>query len=664
MKIHMTTKQTYIYQLGIILWMVLAGITWASDPSNPGTPPKQNNPIDDTAAFSTALLNWSEVIDKAKAFQATDDRSSRIIAGASEACSLPIVQRARHLAEVGQNRTWLDGRSHALEDETRETFALAMSDFGACRLLSAELPLLAAGFRLTGDTKLPERILAQLREMTSWSPLQRPGWTLYTPGNRLPADGKDGNWLATGCGIRAIGDTLELMPTSSIPEDLREELVALLEKEVASIFDDWQTKRPWFVRDENPVTNQWVLPTEGLVRACLILGRTKHVEAYELGVTNLLKALDAHGQAGEFEEGFGYASFTMESLLHAAHAMAVQGDRRALDHPFLLNFPTWLVHHFQPGGYVINCFDAGPAFNAAEKVQPLLSLIAFCTGDPVARWALRFQIQGPSDDLAGLAASTLPEAKPSDAPPLFAAYERATRVNWRSSWDRDATGVWVRGGHPLDQHDHQDRGHVNFIAHGKPLLIEAGTPSYDHKRMMTHYSSCLGHNVLQIGTHLPKEEGTAAGKEVLLPGWQKVGCIAPIHVDDLGPSGGKVETDCSVCYENLDCWKRRVTWSSTILDVTDEVELALDTNPEVLTFRWHLGTEEPVRIESNRAIWKDGVIQLQADTPIGLTQAQMPDNTLEGHDGSEDPRNIHTCLVVQTKEAVKKLRLKTHIQPQ
>src|SRR5690606_7346869 len=134
----------------------------------------------------------------------------------------------------------------------------------------------------------------------------------------------------------------------------------------------WETKRPWFVRGENPITNQWVLPTEGLVTACLVVGKDRFPDAYELGVANLLKALDAHGPDGEFEEGVGYASFTVTSMLHAAHIMAVHGDRRALERPFLARFPTWLVHHLQPGDMLINCFDAGPAYDGAARLRPLL----------------------------------------------------------------------------------------------------------------------------------------------------------------------------------------------------------------------------------------------------------------------------------------------------
>ena len=616
-------------------------------------------------AAQRAAASWAELFDEVASVPSLEVARTGLLARARKVVEQPIIIRPDSLEEVGRHRTWLDGRSRALEDEIRETFALAMADFSACSTLAGELPLLAAAYRMTGDAVFCDRVIRQLKEMAAWSPLQRPGWTLYAPGHRLPTDGKDGNWLATGCGVRALGDTLDLLPDGTVNDVLLDRIHDLLEAEIAGVVDDWETKRPWFVRANNPITNQWVLPTEGLVRACLILGMDGHRDAYELGVKNLLRALDAHGAKGEFEEGVGYASFTVTSLLHTAHAMAVAGDRRAIDHPFLKNFPTWLVHHLQPGDMLINCFDAGAAHGATARLRPLLSLLAACTASPVARWALAEQVGGPSDDLAGLAAGALPPVGRQAAPPLYAYYERATRVNWRDSWADDATGVWVRGGHSLDQHDHQDRGHVNFIAAGRPILIEAGTPSYHHKLMMTHYTTGVGHNVLQLGTDFPDREANA-GEHVWYPGWQKRGGVAPITVRRLDAGGGEVVVDGTACYDGLERWHRTVTWRPDELVVTDEVDLA-NGGEEVILFRWHLGAEEDVSIQGGdtcwTAAWPHAAIRLEATAPVLVSQSRMPDNTLAGHTGDEDPGNEHTCLVVRSRDRLSTLGLTTRVVP-
>ena len=614
-------------------------------------------------AFAGDVAAWGDMLDAVRTQDALRPHCEKLVSQAREATEKPIVKRAKSLADVGQNRTWLDGRANALDPEIRETFALAMSDFAACSALAEELPLLAAAYRLSGEQLFRERVVAQLEEMAEWSPLQRPGWTLYHPGARLPAEGKDGNWLATGCGVRGIADAIELMPKGSLPDALVERLHKLLQGEVNGVVDDWRTKRPWFVSSNNPITNQWVLPTEGLVRACLVLGVDANRDAYELGVKNLLQALDAHGPAGEFEEGFGYASFTVTSMLHAARAMAVHGDRRAVDHAFLKNFPTWLVHHFQPADMVINCFDAGAARGGADRSRPLLSMLAVCTGSPVARWALAEQTAGPPDTLAGLAARALPPVGAEAAPPLFAAYERATRVNWRNNWNADGTGVWVRGGHPLDQHDHYDRGHVNFIARGHPILIEAGTPYYHHPLMGSHFASGVGHNVLQIGTEDPRSVN--AGETLALRGWQPKGLVAPIAVHRLDTTGGDVTVEINNGYEHLKKWTRRVSWDSDQLSVKDTVELQ-ENAPEVVLFRWHLGTNDAADVAGQGPAWeaKSSVarITFQGSTPVAVTQVKLPDNTVNTLSENGAPDLLHTCIVVQSKGPQQLFELSTQVE--
>ena len=606
------------------------------------------------------VRSWAEMLDALKRDPQRQEACESIIELARAVVERPIVRRVYRYEDVGKDRTWLDGRAKPLEPEIQETFALAMSDFGTSGIIAQEMPILASAYRLTGDQTFKERLLKQLSEVATWSPLQRPGWTCYHPGRRLPSDGKDGNWLATGQGIRAIADTLDILPADTVDPQLQSQLEKLLADEISSVVDDWHTKRPWFVRSNNPITNQWVLPTEGLIRACLTLGMKHHRDAYELGVENMLKSLSAHGPNGEFEEGFSYATFTVTSMLHTAHAMAVAGDRRALDHPFLQNFPLWIVHHLQPGEMVINCFDAGGAARGGGKgLKPLLSLLAVCTGNSVARWALENLLDGYSNDIAGFAARSLPPVGDEYTPAPFASYERATRVNWRDSWDDQATGVWVRGGHKLDQHDHQDRGHVNLIAKGIPILIEAGTPSYDNLLMPSHYASGAGHNVLQIGSLHP-EAPERPGEFVLPRGWQKPRSVAPITVHRLDEYGGDISINGTDCYDRLQRWHRQVTWTWARLTVIDHVVLS-DAEEDIILFRWHLGISQEVIITGGdrrfQASWDNVTIALEGSEPVLVSQQKMPDHTLDmrKHD------HLHTCLVVYSANKVSRLNLRTQI---
>ncbi|MBI2441655.1 MAG: heparinase II/III family protein, partial [Lentisphaerae bacterium] len=516
--------------------------------------------------------------------------------------------------------------------------------------------------------------LAQLDEMASWSPLQRPGWTCFSNDQPLPPDGKDGSWLSTGTGVRAIALALDLLPADTVDTALRARLDTLLRAEIEQVVDDWNQKRQWFVKWRNPITNQWVLPLEGLIGACLVLGRERYRDAYEFGVRHMREALDAHGADGEFEEGAHYAAYTVTSMLYTAHAMARAGDDCLLGHPFLQRFPTWLVHHLQPGRWLINCFDSftptaprGGHNPAGDNFLQFLSLLAVTTNHPVARWALRHLFDRPSEDLAGLAVRVLlSEGGDAPAVPLYAAYDRARRVNWRSGWEDDATGVWIRGGHPSDQHDHFDRGHVNFILRGRPILIEAGTPAYHNALICSHYSSGLGHNVLQLGTQMPGQPSTPLGEYLCLPGWQKK-AVAPLTVQRLDAAGGEVTVDGTACYDGLQRWRRTVRWTINELTVEDDVALA-DAHTDIVCFRWHLGATQSPRIQGAgarwQATWSEATLTLESSVPLVVIEEPMPDHTLVARTWDDPaPDHLHPCLVVRSAEPVAGLRLTTHVHP-
>ncbi|MBU0609504.1 MAG: heparinase II/III-family protein [Armatimonadetes bacterium] len=595
---------------------------------------------------------WGAMADDVKQRPELAPALQKIADRARPIAAKPLVKRVYRYADLGQDRTWLDGRAKFMDGQPRqEIFGLAMSDFGTSGTILSELPLLAFAYRCTGEEAFGTRIISQLEETATWSPLQRPGWQLCTPApDPVPADYWDGSWLATGQGVRALADTLELIPEGSLSPELVGKLHDLLRAEIKTISDDWNLKRGWFRSGGGyPQTNQWVLPTEGLIRACLVLGKDQFPTEYELGVTNLIRAMDAQGQQGEFNEGIGYANFTVGSMLAAAHAMAAQGDSRALEHPFLRGFAAWSVHHLQPGRFRVNCFDAGGARTGRNDggARGLLSTLAVFAGSPVARWALDTLYDGPSDDLIGLLARTVTVAP--EAIPPFAFYDGpARRVNWRDSWADDATGVWVRGGHPLDSHDHYDRGHVNFIARGKPLLIEAGTPGYDNPTIHTLYSTVVGHNVLDVADLKPKKT------------------VAPITVSRLDATGGDLIVEPTACYPGLQSWRRHVTWSAAGLRVADTVQGPAD-KPAVMTFRWHLGNDQPATITGADAawevVWPDGKLALTSTVPLQVTQEKLPDSSvcLGKKDNGWD--YVHTCIVVRTAAPASAWELTTAVTP-
>lgn len=531
-----------------------------------------------------------------------------------------------------------------------EGFALSLGDCERNRLLSDFLPALAAIVRLENDPAAREHLHRQLAELATWSPLMRSGWS---SGNT-----NDGAWLGTGWAVRAIFWALALLPPSSLAPGLGDALDERLRAEIAGIRDDWRSRRNWFIRDEAVYSNQWVLPLEALVLACVRLGVETHREDYEFGIVGLLRALDAQGARGEFVEGMEYGAITLHSLYSAARGAAETGDRRLLDHPFLRAFPLWYLHHRQPSGQVINAFDS----RSAELDEGLLARAVTDVGHAGTAWVLRRRPASPSSVFALAALPLLAEL--AHPPPLFAAYPLAARVNWLESAaafgpdpENCVSGFWMRGGHATDAHDHQDRGHVNLIVRGRPVLIEAGLASYGAPEHGSHFRGVAGHNVLQVGAHAASDltrEVLAAGAGQLLDAAHRP---APITVHRLDAEGGRLEFDGSRCYAGLVRWTRHVEWDAKSATVADEVELGA---PNTILFRWHLGVaaDAPVQTIPGGLRVGDVVLHCESDagSPIRLSVEPMPDCTL--HAGRV---GLHATVVARSASAVGAIVVRTRV---
>lgn len=613
---------------------------------------------DGHAPQDLACLPWRALLDRAAGDPALAALRRRFLAEARAAAALPVLRRLRDLQAAARWRVSLKytvrpPHMSALADKEWEIFCLSQADNNAGALLKGELPRLAAAAVLTGETPLRERVLDQLEELATWEPLERRGWTLRNSKPHFTGD--DGAWLGTGWLVRAIADSVDLLGPESLPPKLRAALDARLEAEIAAMDQDWVKKRTWYFRSQAAHSNQWILPQEALVRACLVLGVDHRRASYERGVANLLRAMDAQGPQGEFVEGLRYSGISVESLYSIARAAARAGDDRLRRHPFLTRFPTWLVHHFQPGGFLVNAFDSPYSSRGhLSRDQGLLATAAFVAGSPHALWALRTRAGFPAT-LDGLLAAAMPPAQAAP-PPLWADYALATRLNWRSSWDDDrAAGFWLRGGHPGDFHDHMDRGHVNFIIGRQPLLIEAGTLTYAVPNNATHLRSVAGHNVLQIGDAAPERlkpaELNRAGQIMT-----REGRAAPIAVDRMDHAGGAATVDLSRCYASLVRWQRRVQWDASAVTIDDEVELK---QPEVLQFRWHLGVpaDAPTATTGEGRMTAGDVAIIYAAEPQVVARVEpMPDATLAPNKITE-----HACVVLRTRDPVLRLKLKTQV---
>lgn len=638
-----------------------------------GSFPQKPQPVEKMAKRESLVLSMRMQIELLKQLAKKDEKTrlqvEAILSRARVIADQPIVYRAASLqnlrewnSKMGKRSGGIDPRTKGFEadsgsPEKAEMFALAMSDSNTAGVLDEELPLLAAAYVLTGDQKFIDRIVAQLREAMTWIPLQRPGWTLpYASGYKLPPGGDDGVWLATGLGLAGLSHMLQILGPGVLPEDLENQVRQFMGREIERVHSDWVNKVPWYVQSGAVVSNQWVVPVSGLVLAASTLGPEHHREAYELGIQSLQQTLSVLGEEGAVSEGPGYAMhWTAPFIYQAARAAAEAEDTRLSSNPFLKKFPVWLAQSFQPGQSLVNCFDHTAATRGnyrafAEDITRLAAL----SGDPALRWILHHEIKSPSKDFYGLLA--LAGAGAEAEPPLQGVFQRGCYVVWRDSWDDTASGVWIRGGDARDFHDHWDRGHVNFIAGGRTILMEAGTSWYGDPKQKDEFQSLKGHNVLQVGSDIfpPKAP-------------------APLRVNRLSPEGGDVTVEAGKSYPQVRDWTRRAVWTPDTMEVTDQVALA---EKQPLLFRWHLASEEPLDIrmvsateaeislppgvlkstKSPETLPSAGVkIRVASDHPIKCVQENDLDHSLFGN--SYDHR--HSTLVVLPVEPVSQITINT-----
>lgn len=630
------------------------------------------------ADFRQALVTLAE---QARRDPALRERIAPLLVEARRIRDLPVVTRAASLEALkdpapGIRCGDIDARTWVIQkDDPKKAalFGIAMSDLATANLVVRELPLLAAAYDLTGDRSYLDRIAAQLREMTAWAPLQRPGWSLITAAQSLPPDGDDGVWLATGIDLIAVCQTLEFLPDGALPPDVLQATRRQLADESRRVTGDWKARKGWFVKQHKPITNQWVVPCAGLAAATATLGRDAAPEAYDLAVASLLDTLSSLGSDGAVSEGAGYGGhFTAPYLYLADRFLRRAGDGRLAASPFLKNFPTWMCANFQPGLSMVNSFDCWwIGRNAYPLEAPDVAQLAVLSGSPLLSWLLQNVIRVEPLTAYGLLALAPPPAGVQE-PPLWGAFDRACCVMWRDGWSDGASGVWVRGGHALDGHDHWDRGHVNFICRGRIVLMEAGTAGYDSPLKRDRYDSVMGHNVLQVGDDLfPKRSA------------------APIAVATLDAKGGDVTVEAGTGYPQVTKWERRVVWTADQIEITDRVELKA---PDTVLFRWHLASEQQLAISSDKPTaafarlapgrisfvgWSGkppeglawtppatdvvetpgAAISVEADQPIACSQEKDYDHTLK----FRLQKHEHTALAVRSAGPVSAITIRTVI---
>lgn len=546
-------------------------------------------------------------------------------------------------------------------------YAQAVSDSEASAILSEELPLIAAAYRLQPTkTALKTYLESQLAEVLSWIPLQRSGWTIGAGWDAPPPEG-DGVWLATGTGLQALSILLDVLPAGTLNATLEANLRQRMRDEIALVHSDWTAGIPWYVKGAGkPASNQWIVPVSGMVAAACVLGDVP-VTHYDYGVARLQQSFDLAGADGSLSEGHGYGlSWSSLSLLMANHYMTTRRNDARFAEGFAVRFPEWAVAGLMPGDGFVNAFDFYPGQhgNLAALQNDMTQLAVFTAGSPLV-WSMANIYTAPAAGFYGLLVRQSQLASAPPPPPARQGlFTRSRLFVWRDNLAKTGSALWLRGGDPLDYHTHHDRGHVSFTVAGTPVLIEAGTPGYAAANKVPDYDSAIGHNVLRInGDIYPGRTEAALGTDA---------------VTDLG---GAASVNLATAYPALQSYIRDVTWTATMVDLVDTFT-APASSPVTAAMTLHLATppfaasaiqqisdrEYLVTLPAATIQWGSSpsstdfqaramTIRVIGTQPIAVVAGTRPDHTLR-HRKTANP---HGVLEISTVSAVSALTLTTRV---
>ena len=502
----------------------------------------------------------------------------------------------------------------------RDARALSMSDATQADFVRSKGLGLAIAARYGGSPEALARSLDILAAVAEWQPFQRPGWSLGDPDRRMPPGG-DGVNMATAWGINGVIDMMDALG-DRVPADLRSRLRTRLRGEVEAIVDSWRNRRPWYVQSDAVMSNQWIDPSAALVRACLFLEDDSLAPAYQLGVENIWRSLQASAGDGAFLEGVTYAQMSLGPLFEAVSAMRGNGDLRCASHPFIRSSWKWLLHMLMPGGALVNCSDSHMSnLPAWAMTVPLDSMVmaTLASGDPDAVAAMRKVFPEPAPSLAGLrlAAASMAPGTASLAP--YAWFPSQQLVTWREAFrpptdTRPEFALWVKGSSPgCRSHGHRDPGQLSVYYGGHAVLMDCGTPDYSDAALETQYAPVAGHGTMQVGGVQPRTEAVDA----------------PLTVRRLDANGGSVDIDLTRGYRGVQQCTRSVTWSKGVVTIDDAVRFPASVPAGTEVYRFHVGSPGELRIRGGGTSWtlewQGAAMKLVASVPIEVDQVAWPD---------------------------------------
>lgn len=616
---------------------------WTVTPANNGTVVH----IDDIEIFESPVFHghdWTAVISTA---QQTVDPAFDYAGLLSAHVGESILQRPNSLAEIAPE--YMDTRvgNFPASHPNKEVFALAMADKALLYKIKAPLISAAVSARDSGTPAAIDFVHDQLAVIVGhgsnpgWSPLQRSGWTKFDVADLdpLPPEG-DGVWLATGFGLHAILDTIQIMG-DLLDDDLRESCIEFIHGEIDLVEHSWYRKIPHYVRSQSADSNQWIIPSSGLLYACLFVGR--HDSSLSLAIDNMVLSLEALGQDGGYSEGYSYNDFSTTYLNYAAWRLLENTPYDFSLSPFLSQNGDWVISHLMPGGLLNNSSDS--RLNRYQEVTNSFALSAIITEGPSYMRAASnvFSSRHPDAYVERLLLNYYFYATTSvDDPELFYAFPSRHMASWRSSWDNlTASAIWMKGSASNDGHANQDAGHFSLYVSGSPVLIECGTPDYSDPDKATKFDSILGHNVLQASPRSSVQD-------------------CPMTVNSLSASGGDITLELENAYTDVTEWTRNVLFDAYSATITDVVVLSSPKSSSEEWFRFHTSSTVPVTISGAGGNWTVSwgahTISFSSNVDILVSQVLWDDHTL-----SSNQKTQHYCVVIETLQRESSMHLQSII---
>jgi hypothetical protein len=559
-----------------------------------------------------------------------------------------LYSRPARLSEIDPSQ--LD-RRYAAAGSNAEQFALAMADCAQSdfvRSAGVDLAVIAA---YSNNPEYLRKCLDILSATKDRAPFQRPGWTLYDPGLKLPPGG-DGVWLATAWGIDGVVEMLSVLG-DRVPADLRSELTQRLRSEVAQIVSDWAQERPWYVKSRAVQSNQWIEPSVGLVKACLFLRDPGLLDAYNLGVQNLAASLARLGGDGAFSEGVSYAAMTSGSLLRVLDDLRLNGDERCHGFAWPRESWKWWAHMVMPGRQFVNCFDSRmseiPTW-AVRNPLPSMMQAAVSSGDPSAMSVYGRLFPGEASSSVSSIRYLTSLSRRATGPtslPNYAHFESQQVLTWRTAWEppsgtQSAMALWIRGGTLQDSHSHRDQGQVSVYNGNRIILMDCGMPDYSNPEIESRYAGPAGHGTVQVGALSPH----AAPVDV------------PLVTRRLDESGGEVVINLRPAFPGTVQCDRSVQWSGEgVVEFQDRIKFTNEIAPNTVVLRFHTGAVAPLEITSaadmTEVKWP-GVSFRIFGSKVEVMEEQWPDAVRSPY--------VHRSIAVLCREASTSFDLRSELR--